>query len=218
MDTQTIELSRLKAHPANSNVMPEPLLAKLVDHIERSGRYPPLIVRPIEKHHGDEPILEPGSHPIKVYQVLDGHHRAEALRRLGRQTADCVVWHVDDQEALMLLATLNRLQGQDDPRKRAALVGALSQSHELTALANLLPERREQLKKLLEINARPPALRAPQPIEQMPVAVHFFLLPEYKRRLDAVLRMIGGTREEALMVLMDQHHAGTDAPDTHDEQ
>ena len=39
---------------------------------------------------------------------------AEALRRLGRASARCEVWAVDDDEAMLLLATLNRLQGRDD--------------------------------------------------------------------------------------------------------
>jgi ParB-like chromosome segregation protein Spo0J len=199
MSTQTLELDQLRSHPANSNVMPEHLVAKLADHIERSGRYPPLIVRPIDDDTsaGDTPASP-------VYQILDGHHRALALRRLGHTRADCVVWRADDREALVLLATLNRLQGQDDPHKRAALVGALADKHDLPRLAELLPERREQIKKLLEINDRPPSPRAPQPIGQMPVAVHFFLLPAQKKRLDRALAALGGAREEALMRLLDQ--------------
>ncbi len=202
MTIQTIELNRLHAHTANSNVMPEHLLAKLVDHIAGTGRYPPLIVRPI-------PVCEDdGSDDAAAdahYQILDGHHRVEALKRLGHKSAQCVVWQVDDQEALLLLATLNRLQGQDDPRRRAKLIAVLANHHDTKALAKLLPERSEQVKKLLEINTRLPEPRAPQPIESMPVAVHFFLLPKQKRRLNERLHTIGGSREEALMTLIDPH-------------
>jgi ParB family transcriptional regulator, chromosome partitioning protein len=201
MKHQTIRLDHIHAHPANSNVMPGHLVAKLADHIARSDRYPPLIVRPITVEGNRE---TPGG-PCLAYQILDGHHRAQALRKLDRESAQCSVWEVDDDEALMLLATLNRLQGQDDPAKRAALVGRLTESHDLSCLTRLLPERREQIKKLLEINAGLPAPRPPQPVGQMPLAVHFFLLPEQKRRLDSVLKQLGGTREQALLALLDQH-------------
>jgi len=201
MNHQIIPLDMIHAHPANSNVMPEHLVAKLADHIARTGRYPSLIVRPIT---GDSLTEEPGS-PRPAYQILDGHHRVQALRSLGRESADCSVWEVDDDEARVLLATLNRLQGQDDPVKRAALIGRLTESYDLSRLTNLLPERREQIKKLLDINAGPPAPRPPQPIGQMPLAVHFFLLPDQKRRLDSVLKSLGGTREQALLALLDQH-------------
>jgi ParB family transcriptional regulator, chromosome partitioning protein len=199
MPNQNIEIARLNAHPANSNVMPEHLLDKLTEHIAKTGHYPPIIVRPIKGATDD--ATEPS--PDKDYQILDGHHRVLALKSLGHESAECVVWQADDREALLLLATLNRLQGQDDPRKRAAIVGALADRHKTTDLAKLLPERSEQIKKLLEINKRPPAPRTPQPIEQMPIAVHFFLLPDQKRHLLDRLQEVGGTREEALMTLID---------------
>lgn len=197
MLTQTIQLDRLRAHPANSNVMPEALMAKLVDHIAMTERYPPLIVRQL-------PGCDSGE-GAPVYQLLDGHHRVEALKRLGRPAAECVVWEADDDEALLLLATLNRLQGRDDPKRRAALVGALADRHDTKTLAGLLPERLDQVKKLLEINAHIPVPRAPQPVEDMPVAVHFFLLPEQKNRLDRCLHALGGSREAALMKLVSDH-------------
>ncbi len=182
--------------------MPEHLLAKLADHIAGTDRYPPVIVRPAPGHEGGPPGEEAEAH----YQILDGHHRVEALKRIGRGSAQCVTWQVNDQEALMLLATLNRLQGQDDPRKRAGLIAALADRHDTRSLAKRLPERVDQVKKLLEINTRPPAPRAPQPIESMPIAVHFFLLPQQKRLLNERLNTIGGSREEALMTLI-EHHA-----------
>ena len=199
---QSIQLAHLHAHPANSNVMPEDLLAKLTAHIANTGRYPPVIVRPHDQ-----------SDDAGHYQILDGHHRVEALKRLGHEAVDGIVWEASDDEALLLLATLNRLQGQDDPRKRAAIIDTLSQWHDTRELAKRLPERLDQIKKLLEINSRPPAPRAPQPIGQMPLAVHFFLLPKQKQRLDHRLKQIGGTREQALMRLIEQYHPDSEPAD-----
>jgi len=107
-----VPLDNLLPHPLNSNVMSPDLQAKLRAHIKWTGRYPFLVVRP--------PPDEPGK-----YQVLDGHHRVAVLRDLGHTEARCDVWQVDDREAKLLLATLNRLQGQDQPLRRAELVHEL---------------------------------------------------------------------------------------------
>lgn len=171
--------------------MPARTLEKLTAHIERTGRYPPILVRPIASD------AEP------AYQILDGHHRVEALRRLEHDAARCIAWEVDDDEALLLMATLNRLSGDDDARQRAALVGKLNDRHDLKTLATLLPEQRDQLEKLLTLRDPPPAPRPPQPMEQMPQPVHFFLLPEQRRRLEARLKQLGDTREAALMAMVD---------------
>lgn len=196
-----IELSRLVAHEANANVMAEEAFEKLVRHVERSGRYPPLIVRPIElETEGDEPR----------YQVLDGHHRWRVLERLGHDRAACVVWEVDDAEAALLLTTLNRLSGRDDPKRRAALLAELHERHgrSVAELAQLLPENATQVAHWLNVRAELPRPAEPKPLGQMPVAVHFFLSGDQKRRLEGVLRTIGGGREAALMRLVEQCEKG----------
>lgn len=130
-----IPLDDLLPHPLNSNVMPEDLQEKLRVHIKRTGRYPFLVVRP----HPEEP---------GKFQVLDGHHRVAVLRELGHREARCDVWDVDDREAKLLLATLNRLEGQDVPIRRASLVHELLEDISLDDLAGLLPETDKQLEEL----------------------------------------------------------------------
>jgi ParB/RepB/Spo0J family partition protein len=190
----TIPLSQLRAHPANSNVMPGPLMEKLAEHIAATGHYPPLIVRPA----GDD---------TGAYQVLDGHHRWRVLEQLGHTEAQCVVWDVDDERALVLLATLNRLQGSDDPRKRAALVAELHErfGRSIGELGKLLPDGREEVRRLLDLRQPPPAPAGPPDLEDMPVAVHFFLPGRDRKVLEAALKQIGPTREKALMSLVESH-------------
>lgn len=197
MQIVNISLDNLHSHPSNSNVMPPPLLAKLAQHLKRADRYPPLIVRPMSDMGPDS------------YQILDGHHRAAALKQIGRHEARCVVWHVDDQEALLLLATLNRLQGRDDPFKRASLLTELNHHLPLEQLAEHLPEQLGQLQALLSLRKLPSTPRPPQPHEEWPVAVHFFLTPEQRQRLDRRLKELGGPREDALMRLVDAPSAAS---------
>jgi ParB family chromosome partitioning protein len=130
-----IPIDDLQPHPLNSNVMPADLREKLRAHIRRTGRYPFLVVRP----HPEEP---------GKYEVLDGHHRVVILRELGHVDARCDVWDVDDREAKLLLATLNRLEGQDLPIRRAQLIHELLGETSLDDLAALLPETDKQLEEL----------------------------------------------------------------------
>jgi ParB-like chromosome segregation protein Spo0J len=129
---RNVPLGDLVPHPLNSNVMSDDLREKLKAHIKRTGRYPFLVVRPF----GEK------------YQVLDGHHRVAILRDLGHAEARCDVWDVDDREAKLLLATLNRLEGQDQPIKRAQLIHELLGEMGMEDLAGLLPETDRQLEDL----------------------------------------------------------------------
>ncbi len=133
-----VPLDRLRPHPANANVMEEERLVKLAENIRREGDYPPLVVRPHPREDGR-------------YQLLDGHQRWEALKRLGHREAHCYVWSCDDGTALMLLATLNRLEGRDDPLKRAELLRALTELASADELASLLPEDAASISRSLEL-------------------------------------------------------------------
>jgi len=187
-----IPLTQLRAHPHNSNVMPADRLRKLAAHIAESGHYPPLIVRPL-----DVGVTPP------TFQLLDGHHRALALKQLGHRTAACEVWNVDDAQALLLLATLNRLEGDDDPLKRATLLDELCRHRALPDLAAHLPETIADLRELLSLRSAPPPPVAARRLDDMPVAVHFFLLPAQRRALEAKLRTVEASREAALLQLLD---------------
>ena len=118
--------------------MPDDLKRKLAENIRLTGDYPPLIVRP----HPDD---------MDAYQLIDGHQRADALRELGVDVATCYVWPCDDQTALRLLATLNRLEGQDVPAKRAALLAELTALVSVEELSLLLPESPEGIEQTLKL-------------------------------------------------------------------
>lgn len=190
--TQTLPLDALADHPDNANAMPPALFDKLVEHLRRTDRYPPLIVRP---------YADVSRHEI-THQLLDGHHRARALRDLGHTTARCEVWPCDDNEALLLLATLNRLQGRDDPVKRGRLLEQLTQRRELSELVALLPERREHVRRLLELAQPAPPPRPPDRLPESPVPLTFFLPPADRDRLVQHLSSIDRPREVALMSLV----------------
>ncbi|MEM9295178.1 MAG: ParB/RepB/Spo0J family partition protein [Planctomycetota bacterium] len=189
-----LPLTALAPHPDNANRMPAELFDKLVEHLRRDDRYPPLIVRPLPPHERRDD---------RSHQLLDGHHRARALDQLGRATARCVVWDVDDTQALLLLATLNRLQGDDDPHKRSDLVAKLAERMDVPALAERLPEDAERLRLLLRVRDTPPPPAPPKLADDLPEPVYFFLPRPDKQRLESRLAEYHGSREQALMTLVD---------------
>jgi ParB-like chromosome segregation protein Spo0J len=178
-----VSIGDLAPHPLNSNVMPDELREKLRAHIKRTGRYPFVVVRPSPE--------EPGR-----FQILDGHHRVEILRELGHTEARCDVWNVDDREAKLLLATLNRLEGQDSPIRRAQLIHELLGEMSLPDLAGLLPETDKQLEELESLLQFPAeeiaALLAEQAAEQekvLPRVLTFVVSPEQEQLIDRAVEM-----------------------------
>jgi len=178
-----IPLSDLVAHPLNANKMCDEVREKLKAHIKQSGRYPYLIVRP----HPDQPDR---------YQVLDGHHRIAVLRELGHVDALCDVWEVDDREANVLLATLNRLEGQDVPIRRAHLVHELLGVMSLSDLAGLLPEtdgQLEELHALLEFPADEVAALLDEQAEEeekvLPRVMSFVVTPDQERLIEQAVEL-----------------------------
>ena len=183
----SIPFRNLHAHPDSANVLPEGRLKKLIEHIRSSGRYPALIVRRVREGE---------------YQILDGHYRAVALRQLGFDVARCEIWEVDDEEARMLLLTLNRLVGRDDPRMRGELLQEFHGKHEIKALAKKLPEDARKIRKLIELTQPPPVLAPPLRAEDLPHPVTFFLSTTQRKKLLGRLRPLASDRVEALLMAL----------------
>jgi ParB-like chromosome segregation protein Spo0J len=176
-----IPLDDLVPHPLNSNVMSQEYREKLLAHIKRTGRYPFLVVR---QHPAEE----------GKYQVLDGHHRISVLRELGHTEARCDVWDVDEREAKILLATLNRLEGQDLPLRRAQLLHELLGEWSAPDLGGLLPETEAEildLHSLLEFPAEEIAdqlmTEAEEREKTLPVVIHFVVSHEQAEVIDSAI-------------------------------
>jgi ParB-like chromosome segregation protein Spo0J len=208
--TREISIAELHAHPMNSNRMTAEQLRKLERHIDRTGCYEPLVVRPLGGSGGAKEAAQArhrgapaGAAAPQGYQILNGHHRLEVLKRLGHKTVRCEVWEVDDREALLLLATLNRLEGRDDPDRRALLLARLADgAADLRRLTQMLPEDSAALAKALALAREPlPAPRPPgaQPALYRPMT--FFLTDEehevVERALGRARSELGGSGQDA---------------------
>ncbi|MCX5634732.1 MAG: ParB N-terminal domain-containing protein [Planctomycetota bacterium] len=175
---QSISLDRLIAHPDNPNRMSKGNFSKLVRNIERTSLYEPLTVR----RHGEN------------FQIINGHHRLEALKKLGYAAAECVVWDVDDEHVDILLATLNRHCGSDILDKKLILLRRLNEKMQVRELSRLLPLTGKQIERLA--NLKLPALPVKAGGMCFAVPLVFFVNESQQRIIEEALSKAQGTEKE----------------------
>ena len=184
-----ISLDSLQPHPENPNFMKVDSLTKLRRHIEETGRYEPLVVRP----HPSDP---------RTFQIVNGNNRLRVLRALDYEAADCLVWKITDDQARLYLATLNRLCGGDVPERRAVLLESLLGCFERHELSRLLPEDKKQIERLERIAkfnpAEPPARRNYSEDLNIPVIVSLKLEESEAKNVDLALDVIISGSDEKL--------------------
>ena len=169
-----IPIDKLFAHRENPNRMSKSVYEKLKRHIGQAHNYEPLIVR---RH----PTIENG------FEIINGHHRAQALGELGESFADCVEWDVDDNQARVLLATLNRLGGKDELSAKIDLIKNLSEKFNSRELAKLLPDTKTVIEKLknIESQVKNNEIKSSNIKFEMPCSLVFFLNEEQMKIVEA---------------------------------
>ncbi len=177
-----IIINALIPHPENCNYMDAETLKKLRRHIERTGKYEPLIVRPHPWEEGK-------------FQVINGRNRLRILRAIGHKVAKCIVWDIDDDESRLYLATLNRLSGRDVPERRAILLESLLEHFEIDELSLLLPENRKEIEELerlarIELNDLIPFEEPGKDASQAPVILNFLLDASQAKEVNLALDLI----------------------------
>ena len=171
----TVTVDKLIAHPANPNKMAKAVFNKLVDHIDRTGNYEPIVIRkhPRRKEH---------------FEILNGHHRLKAIMRLGYDKADCVVWDVSDDEADMLLLTLNRLQGRDDVFQKAELIKRLTVKFDSKELARQINQSRKSIEHLMSLT--PNISEYKDTDTDFPIPLVFYLTNDQKAIVDSAVSTV----------------------------
>jgi len=172
-----IPIEKLVAHPDNPNRMSKGNFAKLVRNIGRTGRYEPLVVRPCSRRGG-------------FFQIINGHSRWRALGELGYETAEAVVWKLDDHEACVLLATINRLGGSDVLDRKLAVLGRLERQMHSSEMTKLLPLSRTQIERLTEMGAQGLSRIKPARVEFAAPLV-FFVNNKQKKTIENALSLAG---------------------------
>lgn len=201
---EMISTKRLHADPRSANVMTDERRAKLRANIEYHQHVPPLIVRP---------------HPKKKqhHMVIDGHQRLRVLTEMGWSELPCMIWDVDEQQAGLLLATLNRLRGEDHPHKRAELIEGLLTHFNKAQLVELLPETQAQIDDLLLLlkqqeQSLQDVMKAYQEREKqaLPEVITFVLTQDEAQLVKSVLDRRDAENPNHALVLLCQEVDGND--------
>jgi hypothetical protein len=171
----SMPIDKLSPHPDHPNHTSKANLAKLMRNIERTGLYEPLIVRPDPNQAG-------------CYQIIHGHHRCEALRRLGQETASVLVWDIDDRETDILLVTLNRLVGRDKLDRKLTVLRRLGEQASAQNLARLLPYTSTQFQRLTALVPLRAPRKAKADMGMIPLV--FFVSPDQQQTIEEALSRI----------------------------
>ncbi|HUS91119.1 MAG TPA: ParB/RepB/Spo0J family partition protein [Phycisphaerae bacterium] len=156
--SRRVPLADLVARRDRATVLSPRARRALAGQIAEHGCYAPLIVRPHPRRPGK-------------YEILDGHHRAEVLRELGRKTARCEVWPVGQEHAAEAAATLNRLRGRQDARRVAAQARHLVRRHGEQSTAARLGITPRALRQQLAAGG-PPRRGGREALDLHPVVFH----------------------------------------------
>ena len=100
-----IKIENLKAFENNPFIFREDTAFEmLIDSISNLGVLTPIIVRSIEDGN---------------YEIISGHRRAEACRKLGIETIPCIVKELTKDEATVILVDLNLQRDEVLPSEKA---------------------------------------------------------------------------------------------------
>ena len=186
-EIQEIPIESLVEHPENSNFMDAETARKLKRHIEKTGRYEPLTVRPHPSEEGR-------------FQIVNGHNRFRILRTLDHYVVNCVVWKLDDHQTRLYLATLNRLSGREIPERRAVLLENLFNTFDVDELTTLLPDDNKQIKELRRLSRLEPDKIIPNTSEEVkpaiPVILTFMVEEVEAKEVNLALDLISRIKEE----------------------
>jgi ParB-like chromosome segregation protein Spo0J len=191
-------IESIKPDERSSNVMSQVYFEKLKANISRTGLYPSLVVRPKPNTKAE-------------YVLLDGHYRLKALSDLGHAEVNCEVWDVSDEDALVLLATLNKLSGEEHPRKRAELIQSMLKCIEKSKLSQLIPETESQIDDMVALLKQKDAelkemMKRYEEAERskLPVIINLVFSAEDGEFVKAVLAEYAQDPSKALLTLCQQ--------------
>lgn len=122
-DYKLLEINKIDYNPMNPNELVESLFEHLKHEIERVGFLQPVLVRSSENGR---------------YECVDGQHRLEALKELGKTEVPCIVTEMDEKEAKVQVINMNRIKGELNPVKFAELLGDLETLYDKENLVKLL--------------------------------------------------------------------------------
>ena len=112
-NTIEIPTNKLTVNNWNPNFVPESMMKAIVDDIQKHGFIGSIVVQKFNKEMN------------KPNVIVNGEHRFEALRILGKDRVPCIVLDIPDKTAKLLTVRLNREHGELMPDKVSLILNDL---------------------------------------------------------------------------------------------
>jgi ParB/RepB/Spo0J family partition protein len=121
---EEIEIGHLELRYEHTRIRKPEVVSSLVNSMERCGQINPVITLKEE---------------VFSFVLVDGYHRVEALKRLGRDTVLAQIWHLKEAEALIMILVRNQ-ERRWEALEEACLIRELQQRHKFSQdkIASLL--------------------------------------------------------------------------------
>ena len=111
-----------------------------------------------------------------------------------KRAKGCRMWDVDDNESLVLLATLNRLTGNDQLQSKSKLIKSLTKCIDIKELAKQLPDNKKAIERLTSLVQKDYIYPDKKPLSLGPMV--FFLDDEQTELIDLALAKAGQNTPE----------------------
>ena len=109
----TIDIARLAESPWNTHGMDDDAADSLMESVRKLGVIQRLVVRPI--YNGKDRVTA-------SYEIVDGHRRYRAAKRLGVKALPCDIVELDDTDAQTQTLAANAQRIANDPLLEAELI------------------------------------------------------------------------------------------------
>lgn len=169
MDVRSLPLSHIYPGEGRLRATQPDKVAELARSIERLGLQTPLTVKPCTK-------VRDGV-PSDAWEIVTGHHRFEALRKLARAEVDCKIWDGDAKQARLWEIAENLHRADLLPVERAAHIDEWRRitlekgCQDDTPLGGIQPHDRGYQKTAESLGIDKNAVRRAEKITSLPDAI-----------------------------------------------
>lgn len=113
LETFIVPIDKLVANDYNPNRMPDEEMNLLAQCIKKYGFLFPIITVGIDDG---------------LYRIVDGYHRYETLKRMGKPDVAIIDLQIDYDDAIQLTVLMNRIKGMHQVEKMSDLIKSLEDS------------------------------------------------------------------------------------------
>lgn len=131
-EIKLVKISEIRPNKYNPNVVPEPIMAQLVERMKEEGFLQPILLRNIPQE---------GEYK---YEIIDGEHRYLTAPKAGYDEIPAIILDKNLPEAMISTINMNKLRGEFDTLKLAEVIHQLHETYSIEELEKKLGYTQEE--------------------------------------------------------------------------